>query len=116
MINLGWGEILVLGFIGLIVLGPERLPKYAAEAGRLLRQLRAMAKDASSDLRAEFGDDLPDIDLRDLRNPKAAVARYLLEAGDGEAAATVPSVPSARRPRLATLEPGERPPFDVEAT
>ena len=113
--NLGWGEILALGFIGLIVLGPERLPKYAAEAGRLIRRLRMMASDASSELRAELGPDMPDLHMTDLANPRAAVARYLLTAGDdGDASARVPS--ARRAVTTPPLADGERPPYDVDAT
>lgn len=112
MFNLGWGEIITLLFVGLIVLGPERLPKYAADAGRLLRQLRKMATDASSELRSELGPEVADIHFSDLASPKRMVARYLLEASeDGE-----PEVPAARRPSPATLADGERPPYDVDAT
>ena len=42
--NLGWEEVLLLAVIGLVVFGPDRLPKAAADAARLLRQLRSMAR------------------------------------------------------------------------
>lgn len=117
--NLGWGEMLVLGFLALIILGPERLPKYAAEAGRVLRQLREMAKDASSELRADLGPEMADINLADLANPKRMVARYLLEGDDdraGVGAVSADGVPAARRPNGPPLAAGEAPPYDADAT
>src|SRR5881409_177447 len=64
--NIGWPELIVLAVIGLIVLGPERLPKAAADAARMLRQLRAMARDATADLKAELGPEMADLDLASL--------------------------------------------------
>ena len=50
MFDIGLGEILVLGVVGLLVFGPDRLPKAAADAGRWIRQIKAMAANAKSDL------------------------------------------------------------------
>ena len=105
--NLGWGEIAFLVVLALFVFGPERLPKVAAEAGRMLRQLRRMAQNASADIKAELGPEMGDLDLTDL-NPRRFVQRHLFE--DEE-----PAVP-AQRPEAASLRPGERPPYDADAT
>lgn len=116
--NLGWPEVLMLAVVGLVVLGPERLPKYAAEAGRVIRKLREMAKDASGELRAELGPEMADINLADLANPRRMVARYLLDAGDAEAAAAVVHAgdePPVRAGGPPLLE-GEQPPYDTDAT
>jgi len=119
--NLGWGELLMLGFIGLVVLGPERLPKYAAEAARLIRQLRRMATDASADLRADLGPEMADIRLTDLANPRRMVTRYLLESGeddefDGDLDGDRRGGRATRRSSGPPLSAGERPPFDADAT
>jgi sec-independent protein translocase protein TatB len=79
--GVGWGEIVVLILIGLFVFGPDRLPKAARDAGRLLRQLRQMATGVREDLRAELGPDFADLDLRTL-HPKAFVRKHLLEEDD----------------------------------
>lgn len=39
-LGMGWFEILVILIIGLLVLGPDRVPEYARKAGRLIRQFR----------------------------------------------------------------------------
>ena len=100
--NLGWGEMAVLALLGLLVFGPERLPKVAAQAGRLIRQLKLMATDVTSDLKREIGmDGMETLDgLRtDLRglNP-----RQWLE--DDTQAVAKP------------LAVGEKPPYDPDAT
>lgn len=97
--NLGWAEIAVLAVLALLIFGPERLPKVAADAGRLIRELRRMASGVSNDLRTEFGVDIDEIRRLDPR-------RFFDETDD--AYADVP------KPLL--LAPGERPPYDPDAT
>lgn len=105
--NLGWEEVLLLAVIGLIVFGPDRLPKAAQDAGRLLRQLRAMARGAATDLRAELGPEMADLDLRSL-HPRRFVESALF--GDDE------PTPPAGQPAPAALGVNERPPYDSDAT
>jgi len=73
-------ELLVLCVVGLIVIGPEKLPNLARDAARMIRTLRELATGARTQLREELGPEFADIDLRNL-NPKTAVSRMLL--GDG---------------------------------
>jgi sec-independent protein translocase protein TatB len=49
-------KILVLGFIALIVLGPNRLPQAARSLGRILGQLRAMSATVESEVRHALHD------------------------------------------------------------
>lgn len=77
MFNIGPMELMVLVVVGLIVLGPERLPGLARDAGRLLRSLRDIAQGARTQLRDELGPEFADLDLRNL-NPKTALRRAVL--------------------------------------
>jgi sec-independent protein translocase protein TatB len=79
--GVGWPEIAVLLVIGLFVFGPERLPKAARDAGRMLRQLRQMATGMRNDLRSELGPELADLDLRSL-HPRTFVRKHLFEDDD----------------------------------
>ena len=47
MFDIGLGEIILLALVGLLVFGPERLPRAAADAGRWARQIRTMAASAN---------------------------------------------------------------------
>jgi sec-independent protein translocase protein TatB len=76
--NLGWPEIIVLALIGLFVFGPERLPKVIGEAANMLRTLRRLTRDATSELREEIGGDFEFEDL----NPKRFVRKHLLSEED----------------------------------
>lgn len=77
MFDIGLGELLVLGIIGLFVFGPERLPRAAADAGRWVRQLREMAAGARKDLADSAGIDIDGTldsvrELRDLHPRRLA--------------------------------------------
>ncbi|MEV6602249.1 preprotein translocase subunit TatB [Actinoplanes sp. NPDC051346] len=75
--NLGWSEILVILLLALLIFG-ESLPKVIADGLRMLRGLRAMAQNATSDLSRELG---TDIQLQDL-HPKAFIRKHLLSEED----------------------------------
>jgi sec-independent protein translocase protein TatB len=105
--NLGWSELVVLGIIGLIIFGPDRLPKAASDAVRMLRELRAMARGAAADLKAELGPEMADLDLASL-HPRRIVGSIL--ADDEPGPALVPPATPAQ------LQPGESPPYDADAT
>ena len=79
MFNVGPMELLVLAVIGLVVMGPERLPQLARDAARMLKTLREMANGARTQLREELGPEFAD-QLSDLRNlnPRTAITRAVL--------------------------------------
>ncbi len=81
MFGIGTGEFLALGVVALLVLGPDKLPGFAADAARFLRQMRRMATDARADVRRELGPELADIDLADL-NPRNLVRKHVLDPID----------------------------------
>jgi len=59
----GW-EFVALLVVGLVVLGPDRLPQYAAKLGRLVRQARATVEGLSAQVREEMGPDFEEIEWR----------------------------------------------------
>lgn len=124
-LDLNFTKLLVLGVIALIVFGPERLPAMAAQAGRALRELRKMVDGAKSELQENLGPEFSQLDLADL-NPRHFVRKHLIEevTGDGvirnaiadvRSAANGATAPSPPLP-AAMLAPGDRPPYDIEAT
>lgn len=75
--NLNSWEFIALLLLALLIFG-ERLPKVISDGLRMLRNLRAMATNATGDLSRELG---TDIKLEDL-NPKAFVRKHLLSEED----------------------------------
>jgi sec-independent protein translocase protein TatB len=116
MFDLSPGKLLVLAVIALVIFGPHELPQMASRAGKALRDLRKIAEGAKSDLREGLGPEFADFDIEDL-NPKRFVRKHLFDDLNGDSAAGAAAQPSrpatSDSPRLA---PGERPPFDLDAT
>ncbi|MDQ1584688.1 MAG: sec-independent protein translocase protein TatB [Actinomycetota bacterium] len=117
MMDIGSGEVLGLAVVALLVLGPDKLPKFASDAARFVRQFREMANKAKDEVRAELGPELQDISLADL-NPRTLVRKHILDDLDldGDGIADRP----ARGNGAAAIPPapvdGVPPPYDADAT
>lgn len=80
MLGINGLELIVLALLGVIVLGPERLPEYAAQLGQLVRSLRRMATGAREQLREEMGPEIDDVDWRKLDPRQYDPRRIIKEA------------------------------------
>lgn len=125
--GLTFDKLLIIGIIALVLIGPDRLPGYAAKLGQLVRSLRDMANGAKSRLREEMGPEFDDIDWRQLDprqyDPRRIIRDALAETPDAPAAApavaaavTRPQRESAYAQRQRQLKEGRPAPFDDEAT
>ncbi|WP_374263922.1 Sec-independent protein translocase protein TatB [Zoogloea sp.] len=54
MFDIGFSELIVIGIVALLVLGPERLPKVARTTGHLLGRLQRYVSDVKSDINREM--------------------------------------------------------------
>jgi sec-independent protein translocase protein TatB len=64
--DVGFTELMVIALVGLIVIGPERLPKVARTVGHLLGRLQRYVGDVKSDISREM-------QLEDLKKLQAQV-------------------------------------------
>ncbi|MGP9724630.1 Sec-independent protein translocase protein TatB [Corynebacterium sp. AOP40-9SA-29] len=55
--SVGWGEILIIVVVGIIVVGPERLPRLITDVKALLLAARNAIADARKELDQDFGED-----------------------------------------------------------
>ncbi|MCZ4497698.1 MAG: translocase [Marmoricola sp.] len=115
MFGVGLPELAVILVVGIIVFGPDRLPDYARQAGRMVRQLRNLAQNAQNDLRSELGPEFADLKLRDL-DPRVAIRKHILDVIDEEDQLEAQAARLAARTGGPDLLPDERPPYDLEAT
>jgi sec-independent protein translocase protein TatB len=76
--DIGPGEFIALAIVALLVLGPEKLPRYAADAARFVRQVRKMANDARAEVSKELGPEIEGLGLRDI-NPRALVKKHVID-------------------------------------
>ena len=54
MFDIGFSELMVIGIVALIVIGPERLPKVARTLGHLLGRAQRYVNDVKSDINREI--------------------------------------------------------------
>lgn len=54
MFDIGFSELMLIGIVALLVLGPERLPKVARTTGHLLGRLQRYVSDVKSDINREM--------------------------------------------------------------
>lgn len=130
----GW-EWVILAVIVLMVVGPERLPEYARQLGRLVREVKRIAVGAQERVREELGPEIEDLRQYDPRQydprriirealeddavggpaarPRAAAAGAAAGAGAAGLAAATGTSSAARTGAGAT---GSQLVFDDEAT
>ena len=71
MFDIGFSEILVVGFVALIVIGPERLPKVARTLGHMFGRLQRYVNEVKADINREMELD----ELRKLQSEVQSAAR-----------------------------------------
>src|SRR6201984_390487 len=138
--NLSWEHVLVLVVVGLVILGPERLPGAIRWTGNALRQAREYLSGVTSQLREDIGPEFDELrgplsELQKLRGmtPRAALTKHLLDGDDSfftgnfdrpvdgapgkrvERAGPVPGSPGGPTFAAERHAPGPTP-FDADAT
>jgi len=102
---------MVIIVVAIVVFGPDRLPDFARQAGRMVRQVRKFTESARDEIREELGPEFSDFELSDL-DPRRAVRKYIDDAWNEDAEEDAEPV----RPGLRPLDEGELPPYDIDAT
>ena len=128
MFDMSWGEVMVIGAVALIVIGPKDLPKALRTLGNMTSKVRRMA----AEFQNQFNDAMREAELDEIRkqvesvnqsvagfNPIQTVRDELkgaIEAPAGaspKAAADAP-VPAAAEPHLAVAGPLEPLPIPLD--
>ena len=114
-------KLLLIGVIALFLIGPDRLPAYSAQFGRLVRQLRDMASGAKDRMREELGPDFDDMDWKKL-DPRQYDPRRIIREALQEEPAKAPAsaadqpvvMESAYAKRKRLMAEGKPAPFDPD--
>ncbi len=94
MFGIGMTELVVIFVIGLLVLGPKRLPIMARSLGRTLAEFRR----ASTDLRQEFLDVREEVRIEPPADPPAPDPAEIPASGAAPVAAAKSTDPDERPP------------------
>ncbi|WP_052460516.1 Sec-independent protein translocase family protein [Microbacterium gorillae] len=125
LFGLTFPKLMLILVIGVVLVGPEKLPTYAEGFARLIKRGREVMQGAKERVVDEMGSDFTEEDWRRLDprqyDPRRIIREALLDDDPVAVSASGPSValsaPAAPvRPPIERLSAGERPPFDDEAT
>ncbi len=123
VLGLTFDKLLIIGVIAIFVLGPERLPHYAAQFGRFVRGARDMANGAKERVRGEMGPEYDEIDWKKLDprqyDPRRIIREALLDDSPAETRPPTPphplTTPEPIRP-TSRRDASVATPFDTEST
>lgn len=100
MFDIGFSELMVIGVVALLVIGPERLPKVARTLGHLLGRAQRYVNDVKSDINREMQLD----ELRKLQSQVSDSARSLEDSVRKEYDAVRSGVSTPVQAAVADLE------------
>jgi sec-independent protein translocase protein TatB len=110
MFDIGFSELLVIGIVALIVIGPQKLPRVARTAGHLLGRLQRYVADVKADINREIELE----ELRKMRDSMQQAASEMHSAVDNELSKTAEdlnrSVAGASPPAASSEPPKVEPP------
>lgn len=79
--DVGALEVVVLIILGMLLFGPEKLPKVIQDFAAFIRKVRDFSDSARDDIRKEMGPEYKDFEFQDL-HPKRFAQKHLLDKGD----------------------------------
>ncbi|MFD7993639.1 sec-independent translocase [Streptomyces mexicanus] len=74
--DIGLPELAAIIVLGMLVFGPDKLPKVIQDVMRTIRKIREFSESAKQDIRKELGPEFKDFEFEDL-NPKTFIRKQL---------------------------------------
>jgi sec-independent protein translocase protein TatB len=116
MFDIGWSELLVIGIVALVVIGPKELPGVLRTIGQMMGKVRRMA----SEFQGQFNEAMREAELDDLRkqaeklnlnvNPLESVKDEITKpvekiSSEVQASLEAPATPAPAMPEIKPAEP-----------
>ena len=115
--GLSFEKVLIIAIIAAFLIGPQKLPQYAASLARLVKRARQMADSAQERVREEMGPEFEDLDWKKMDprqyDPRRIIREALLE---DEPVPAKPITPSQSAELKRAALDGLAAPFDPEST
>ena len=105
MFDIGFSELMVIGLVALIVIGPERLPRVARTIGHLTGRLQRYVADVKADINREVELD----ELRKMKDTVQQAASGFENSVQGELNKTESELNAAANPDAAAAPVAETP-------
>src|SRR5690606_14973575 len=87
MFDIGWTELVIVGIVALIVIGPRELPKTLRTIGQMMTKVRRMA----SEFQGQFNEAIREAELDELRKEAEKFTNITNPLGDFDPLADVKS-------------------------
>ena len=81
MFDFGFGEVIGLVVLALLLVGPERMPRVASDLAKMIRKVRSLKNTATAEIRENLGPGFEDLQPSDL-NPRTFIKKQLAGALD----------------------------------
>jgi sec-independent protein translocase protein TatB len=79
MFNFGWGELVVIGIVALIAIGPKELPTVLRTLGQAMGKIRRMA----NEFQGQFQEALREVEIADLKKQADEMVNSVNESVTG---------------------------------
>ncbi|GAA1937076.1 twin-arginine translocase TatA/TatE family subunit [Microbacterium aoyamense] len=118
-------KLLLIALVAALVIGPERLPRYAEALATFTKRARDWISSARTRVRDEMGDEFDDVDWKTLDPRQYDPRRIIREALLDDSPVVKPVSPNAmtkvvtpplEAPTPSPFRAGAVPPYDSEAT
>jgi sec-independent protein translocase protein TatB len=95
--GLTFEKLLLVAIVAAFLLGPDKLPHYAAKLGQLVKTLRGYANGAKSRMKEEMGPEFDEVDWKKL-DPRQYDPRRIIREALSEEDPVVQQTPAIVRP------------------
>lgn len=96
MLDMSWGEMMVIGAVALIAIGPKELPKVLRTTGNMIGKMKRMA----FEFQGQFHDAMREAELHDLKDTAQNVQKDLQKGFD--------PIGTIRQELMAPLDPEKK--------
>jgi len=126
MFDIGWSELLLIGIVALVVIGPKDLPKVLRALGQMMTKVRSMA----SEFQGQFQDAMREAELADIKkqaedlastatnaiqNPMQSIESELQKTVGDAASSTQPVTPASDAEiNAAIAAPSQAEPLNIQ--
>lgn len=108
MFDLAFSELIVIGIVAVIVIGPEKLPKLARSAGRLIGQIQRYTNAIKSDINKELSlEDLQRLQEELRQNVEADLPAYQVGQVIDHSQPQIDAAAPKQAANADTIEPAE---------
>ena len=112
MFDIGWGELVVIGIVALIAIGPKELPTVLRTIGQYMGKVRRMA----SEFQGQFQDAMREAEMADLKKHADDLNSTVSDLGNFDPVASAQKeLNSAFEDKPSTSEPSTTEPAASEA-